>query len=115
MPPLRTWYTPRDTIAHWARNSSLSGEWRWRAVPARANGQPALGFYAWDKTAGVHLPFALCVITLSGDLINDVTAFIVRSTESSEPSVYERFPEQPADPRRLHLVFDRFRLPAQIA
>ena len=26
----------------------LSGEWRWRRVPARANGQSAVGSYSWD-------------------------------------------------------------------
>ncbi len=115
MPPLRTWYTPRATIAHWARASSLSGQWRWRAVRTRANGQPALGFYAWDETTGAHLPFALCVLTLRGDRLSDVTAFIVRSTAAADAKAYERFPEQPPDPRRLHVVFERFGLPAQLA
>ena len=32
MPPLSTWYTPRDAIADWARAYSLSGAWRWRTV-----------------------------------------------------------------------------------
>ena len=32
MPPLSTWYTPRETIATWAREFALSGEWRWRTV-----------------------------------------------------------------------------------
>jgi hypothetical protein len=39
MPPLASWYAGRDAIATWARNSSMSGDWRWRAVPAHANGQ----------------------------------------------------------------------------
>lgn len=28
MPPLTTWYTPRETIATWPREFSLSGTWR---------------------------------------------------------------------------------------
>ena len=64
MPPLATWYTPRETIATWARRSSMSGQWRWRAVLTRANAQPALAFYAWDEAAGAYLPFALNVLSL---------------------------------------------------
>ena len=63
MPPLSTWYSPRDGIAEWARNVSLSGAWRWRTVLTRANGQPALAFYAWDERAGAYLPFALNVLS----------------------------------------------------
>src|SRR5256885_2914837 len=49
MPPLATWYQGREGISIWATNSPMSGEWRWRSVYVRANGQPALGFYAWDE------------------------------------------------------------------
>jgi len=59
MPPLTTWYAPRSAIVDWARDFSLSGAWRWRTVLCEANAQPALAFYAWDKDAGAHLPFAL--------------------------------------------------------
>src|SRR5579885_3781453 len=95
MPPLSTWYRTLEGIAGWATVSSMSGAWRWRAEPTRANGQPALGFYAWDEDAQAYLPFALCVISFRGAEISDVTAFIVRSTEASDPEAYERFPEQP--------------------
>jgi hypothetical protein len=33
--------------------------------------------------------------------VSDVTAFIVRTTDAPEPDTYERFPEQPFDPRSL--------------
>jgi RNA polymerase sigma-70 factor (ECF subfamily) len=114
MPPLRTWYTPRETIAAWARKSSLSGAWRWRALPTRANAQPALAFYAWDAPAGAHLPFAINVLTLRDGLISDVTAFIIRSTAAAEPHAYRRFPEQPIDQRRLSATFERFGLPDRV-
>src|SRR3954447_9668043 len=114
MPPLRTWYRTREGIATWARLSSMSGDWRWRAVFVRANGQPALGFYAWDEQEQSYLPFALNVLTLRGAAISDVTAFIARSTEATENEAYERFPEQPADPDRLTATFQRFRLPERL-
>jgi RNA polymerase sigma-70 factor (ECF subfamily) len=114
MPPLATWYATRQGIATWATLSPMSGAWRWRAVPTRANGQPALAFYAWDEAAQAHLPFALNVLTFRGTLISNVTAFIVRSTEATEPEAYERFPEQPYDAERLVHVFERFGLPDRL-
>jgi RNA polymerase sigma-70 factor (ECF subfamily) len=115
MPPLATWYTPRETIASWAREFSMSGAWRWRAVLTRANSQPALAFYAWDAPAEAYLPFALNVLSLRDGLVSDVTAFIVRSIDSAEPEAYVRFPEQPADPRRLTVAFERFGLPDSLS
>jgi RNA polymerase sigma-70 factor, ECF subfamily len=115
MPPLTTWYQDREGIRTWATLSSLSGEWRWRTVSARANGQRALGFYVWDQAQEAYLPFALNVLTLSGRQISDVTAFIVRSIEGTEPEAYERFPEQPADLQRLAGTFERFDLPDRIS
>jgi RNA polymerase sigma-70 factor (ECF subfamily) len=114
MPPLASWYQGRDGIATWARLFSMSGDWRWRAVLTRANGQPALAFYSWDDPARAYVPFALNVLTLRGSQVSDVTAFIVRSIEAPEPEAYQRFPEQPADERRLTDFFERFGLPAQL-
>jgi len=114
MPPLATWYQGREEIAIWAAGWPLSGDWRWRTVSVRANGQPALGFYAWDAEERGYLPFALNVLTLRGAQISDVTAFVARSTEETERAVYERWPEQPADPRRLTGTFERFGLPERL-
>jgi RNA polymerase sigma-70 factor (ECF subfamily) len=114
MPPLATWYTPRNTIAHWAREYSLSGAWRWKVVLTEANAQPALGFYSWDKPAQAYLPFALNVLSLRGGLFSDVTAFIVRTIDAPEPEAYQRFPEQPLNPRQASIAFDRFGLPERV-
>jgi len=115
MPPLATWYAPRETIATWARESSLSGAWQWRAVLTSANAQPALAFYAWDDPTGAYLPFALNVLSLRDGLVSDVTAFIVRSIDATEPDAYMRFPEQPVDRRRLTGTFERFGLPSRLS
>ena len=114
MPPLATWYRTRGGIAVWARLSPMSGAWRWRTVLTRANGQPALAFYSWDEAEQAYLAFALNVITFRGAEISDVTAFMVRSTEATDPEAYERFPEQPFDPRRLAGAFARFGLPDRL-
>jgi RNA polymerase sigma-70 factor (ECF subfamily) len=114
MPPLATWYAPREGIEIWARNSSMSGEWIWKAVQTRANGQPALGFYAWDEGEQAYLPFALNILTFRGREITNVTAFINRSIESEDPESYERFPEQKADPKQLKGTFEAFGLPDRL-
>jgi RNA polymerase sigma-70 factor (ECF subfamily) len=115
MPPLATWYSTRSGIASWAREFSLSGEWCWKPVLTRANGQPALGFYAWDEAAGAYLPFALNVLTLRGSQVSNVTAFIVRSIERDDPEAYVRFPEQAMDARRLAGTFARFGIPERLS
>jgi RNA polymerase sigma-70 factor (ECF subfamily) len=92
----------------------LSGEWKWRHLYVRANGQPALAYYEWDDEAGAYLPFALNVLTLRGEQISDVTAFICRSTESDDPESYRRFPEEPIDAERLAVTFESFGVPARL-
>jgi RNA polymerase sigma-70 factor, ECF subfamily len=114
MPPLASWYRGREGIATWARGWPLSGAWRWRTVSARANGQPALAFYAWDEDEQGYLPFALNVLTFRGTQISDVTAFVARTTEPTDPEAYERWPEQRADPGRLLATFERFGLPERL-
>ncbi|MGH2922506.1 MAG: RNA polymerase subunit sigma-70, partial [Solirubrobacterales bacterium] len=107
-------FGPRDQIAAFLAGFPLSGAWRWRPVRARANGQEALAYYIWDEQAGAYLPFALNVLTLRGAQISDVTAFVVRSTELPDREVYERWPDQPADPDRLAGTFERFGLPGRL-
>jgi len=114
MPPLATWYQGRDGIETWVRLSPLSGDWRWRALRTQANGQPALGFYNWDEDEQAWMPFALNVLTFRGREITNVTAFIARSIESPDPESYQRFPEEPANPRQLSAFFKRFDLPARL-
>jgi RNA polymerase sigma-70 factor (ECF subfamily) len=114
MPPLRTWFGGRESIAIFLAGWPLSGLWRWRHVRARANGQEALAFYAWDPDEKSHLPFALNVLTIRDGKIGDVTAFVARSTELPDREVYERWPEQPADPRTLEGTFERFGLPDRL-
>ena len=114
MPPLRTWFRGRDAIAAFLAGWPLSGLWRWRTVRVRANGQAALAFYSWDPEEQAYLRFALNVLTLRGELISDVTAFLTRSTEDPDRRVIARLPEQPADPRTTAAAFERFGLPERL-
>jgi RNA polymerase sigma-70 factor (ECF subfamily) len=114
MPPLASWYQGRESIARWATDWPLSGPWRWRVVRTRANGQPALGFYAWNEQERRHRPFALNVLSFRGQLVSDVTAFIARSAEPREREVFERYPDEPVDMAKLGDVFARFGLPTEL-
>jgi RNA polymerase sigma-70 factor (ECF subfamily) len=114
MPPLASWYQGRDGIASWAAGWPLSGDWRWRTIVTRANGQPAIGFYTWDEEQQTHMPFALNVLTLRGSLVSDVCAFVARQISAEELENYARWPDLAADPERLKGTFGLFGLPAQI-
>ena len=111
MPPLSSWFGPRDRFAEFLKLWPMSGAWRWRMRVTRANGQPAFGAYAWDEDANAFLPFALNVLSFRGDKVKDVTAFVVRTTEVPRHEWFQRWVEQPADDRRLESVFERFGLP----
>ena len=118
MPPLASWFGGpeggHEELRAFLTLGPLSGEWRWRHLPVRASGQPALAFYSWDERERTHLPFALNVFTLRDRRISEVTAFVCRSIERSDRAAYARWPEQPADPGRLNAYFERFRLPERV-
>jgi RNA polymerase sigma-70 factor (ECF subfamily) len=114
MPPLRTWFRGKRDIAIFLAGWPLSGLWRWRPIRARASGQEALAYYSWDDDAGAYLPFALNVLTLEGDRISEVTAFITRSTEDPAREVIARLPEQPFEPQRLEAAFRWLGLPDRL-
>jgi RNA polymerase sigma-70 factor, ECF subfamily len=114
MPPLARWYHTRQGIATWAALSPLSGRRRWRTLLTRANGQPALGFYAWDDDQGAYLAFALNVLTFEGGLIREVTAFVARSIEPADDESYEQWPNQATDEKRLAGTFASFGLPDRL-
>ena len=92
MPPLAAWFSGREALRGFMRFGPLSGDWRWRQLPTRANGQPAVGSYAWYEPDGCYRPFALDVITLDGDRIGQITSFITapRSAASSSPTCASR-------------------------
>jgi RNA polymerase sigma-70 factor (ECF subfamily) len=110
MPPLATWFRGHAAIRVFLERGPLSGEWRWRHVPVSVNGQAAVATYSWDAEARSHLPFGLDVLTLEGGRIKEITAFIARSAGAGD-SCLAHWPEEEADPARVHDLFERFGLP----
>ena len=116
MPPLASWYGGpvggRAEIEEWLRNAPLSGDWEWRHRPTTANGQLAVGTYTWLESERCFLPFSLDVLTLEGDKIKEITAFVVRLADTEDG--YARWPEYPPSPELVHSVFERRGLPTRL-
>jgi RNA polymerase sigma-70 factor (ECF subfamily) len=115
MPPLASWFGGREEIAIFLASSPISGDWRWKPLRVRANGQEALAFYSWDDDAGAYLPFALNVLTFKGDKVSDVTAFITRTAPTPDREVILRMPEHEFDARALAAAFGNFDLPERLS
>jgi RNA polymerase sigma-70 factor, ECF subfamily len=99
MPPCPMWFRGIETVSAFLTDYPLNE--RWRHIPTRANGQLAVGCYMWD---GERFAAAvLDVLTLRGDKVADVTAFLA-------PWVFSRFGE--ADGFMTEEMFARFGLPA---
>jgi RNA polymerase sigma-70 factor (ECF subfamily) len=114
MPPLAAWFSGHEALTGFLNFGPLSGDWRWRHLPARANGQAAVGSYCWHPGEQTYLPFALDVLTLDGTRIKEITSFITRSTLSRDQHFYERWPEQAADLAEVGAAFERFGLPGRL-
>ena len=108
MPPLSAWFGGRDGVRAFLASGPLSGEWRWRHLQTSVNGQAAVATYHWDETQDAYLPFALDVMTLEGDRIRQITAFVARTSELDD---FSRWPEAPL---AGWLDFTAFGVPAQL-
>jgi RNA polymerase sigma-70 factor, ECF subfamily len=83
MPPIPSWYRGPDAIETVLRDVVFVATRSWRMVPTAANGQLAVGAYELDSS-GVYAAHGVTVLTLSGDLIDEITHF-------RTPSMIERF------------------------
>ena len=83
MPPYPDWCRGRDAVSRsWLMPAGSPTGLRY--LPARANGQPALGAYKLDPRQGRYLPVALDVLSWHGSQIVAITAF-------RTPAVFPRF------------------------
>ena len=114
MPPLASWYRGAD-LPGFLTVGPLSGLYKWRHLPAHANGQPAVAAYTWHEHEQAYLPFALDVLTLRGERIEQVTAFIARSPDEHDREVFARWPDAPPDPGRVAMIFGRLGLPERVS
>jgi len=75
MPPWPMWFRGRDTVLAALRTSWASDGlgYRFRMLPTRANGQPAVATYVRSEAA--YRAFAISVLRIEHGLVSEVTAF----------------------------------------
>ncbi len=100
MPPIPTWFQGA-ALREWLIRDPLTERWRHQAT--RANGQLAVGCYLHDSSTGRYRATVIDVLTLAGDRIAAVTAFLT-------PWVSEMPPGSPGSAE----IFARFGLPAEL-
>jgi RNA polymerase sigma-70 factor, ECF subfamily len=76
MPPLPVWFRGRADVGAFLAIRPLRPGARWRLVPTWANGQPAVGHYLWDGELGAFRAHSINVLTLAGDRVAAITAFL---------------------------------------
>jgi RNA polymerase sigma-70 factor (ECF subfamily) len=81
MPPHPHWFRGRDAVVAFLAGT---GAVPLRAITTTANGQPAVGWYLRERDADRYLPASLEVLTLTGDRVSAITAFVW-------PALFERF------------------------
>jgi len=74
MPPHPTWFRGVPSIRDWLIRDPCTV--RWRHLPARANGQLAVGCYIFDRDKGDYAAAVIDVLTMAGDRIAAVTGFL---------------------------------------
>lgn len=93
MPPTSRCYRGRDAILDFLVAEPFT--LRWRHLPARANGQAGFAWYRWDEDHETYRAEVLEVLTLRGERVAAVTAFI-----GAEPFARFGLPDAlPADER----------------
>ena len=115
MPPLASWFGPRDEFATFlAATSRCPAQIAWKMRITTANGQPAFGAYAWDEDEQAYMAFALNVLTFRGDKICDVVAFAIKEIDADAQERYHRWDTEGTDATRLRNTFERFGLPDRL-
>jgi RNA polymerase sigma-70 factor, ECF subfamily len=84
MPPIPTWYEGRDAVASFLAERVLRSGRPWRLLPVRANGMVAFAQYMRDEQTQRLLAHGITVLTLRGEQIEEITAFLT-------PELFSRF------------------------
>jgi RNA polymerase sigma-70 factor (ECF subfamily) len=80
MPPVPTWFDGRDSVSAFLTFRPFGGGKEWRVVPVRAGGQLAFGKYIREGVNGRFVPHGINVLTLRGDRVTEIAAFLTPET-----------------------------------
>lgn len=114
MPPLPDWFSPREQVEGFLRAKPLSGQWKWAHRPTRVSGQAAVACYTFDEDENAFIPFCVDVLTLQGDRIREVTAFIIRTEEIPDGGSFDDWPDYEPEPSKVTAIFTRLNLPERL-
>jgi RNA polymerase sigma-70 factor (ECF subfamily) len=76
MPPLRGWYAGVTAVRDFAERVPMGSCGRWRHLPTRANGQPAVASYSCPDGSDVFGAWSIDVLTVRDNRISAITSFI---------------------------------------
>src|SRR3954447_5145794 len=76
MPPRPAWFRGREAVATFLAGWTLRRSGGWGVVPTQANGQLAFAHYIDDEGGGAYTAYGVTVITLDGEEIAEMTAFL---------------------------------------
>jgi RNA polymerase sigma-70 factor, ECF subfamily len=76
MPPLPGWFAGIDSIRQFVAAHVLHPGNSWRAIPTRANGQPAVATYLRDDDSGPHRAHGVTVLTVRCMRISRMVSFL---------------------------------------
>jgi RNA polymerase sigma-70 factor (ECF subfamily) len=76
MPPLRGWYAGVAAVRDFAERIPMGSCGRWRQLPTRANGQPAVASYSCPDGSDVFGAWSIDVFTVRDNRISAITSFI---------------------------------------
>jgi RNA polymerase sigma-70 factor, ECF subfamily len=82
MPPTPTWFQGHESLRVWLASGPLVERWQHRN--GWANGQLAVGCYLFAAASGRYQPAVIDVLTLDGDKIAAVTAFLLDDSDAAE-------------------------------
>jgi RNA polymerase sigma-70 factor (ECF subfamily) len=94
MPPTPTWYQGHESLRVWLASGPLVERWQHRTT--YANGQLAVGCYLFHPASGRYRPAVIDVLTLDGDKIAAVTAFLLDDSTAAETFTSFGLPPDPA-------------------
>jgi RNA polymerase sigma-70 factor (ECF subfamily) len=75
MPPHAEWYAGRVAIRQFFERFLVADPKRFRLVPVRANGSPAVGVYAAAPDSGAFEPVAITSFTIRDGLVSEIIKF----------------------------------------
>jgi RNA polymerase sigma-70 factor (ECF subfamily) len=76
MPPIPAWFEGKAAIAMFFETVTFTFSGKWRLLSTHANASPAFAVYRCDTEAGVHRLFGLLVMSMMGEQIAHMVAFL---------------------------------------